>query len=923
MDKIDIRQAFPVLDGGDGLILSKRGDVALGWELTLPPALRTSESSYDSIIGALRSAVSLLPDYTVVHKMDFFFGRTFRWEDGVSGRDSRSGANPSDEPQAHSGTPSRSPDFLTLCERRHFEGRHYMDHRSYLFLTFCSRSSLRSSGSGLLGMGASPRLPSGKDLSAVGASSSRFEAILSDCPHLSLRRLSREDIFGGEGEAGIIQRYLNFNLGQCPDTLSDISLSPSRILIGDDKAVCCHMVCDLEDIPGELSSARKVDALGTEHSRVVESFLGEVGVNLGCDHVLNCVIVKDRSSDIEASLSRKARLMRSMSLRSNSNRIYGEETDRYLDEVASGRATTVRFHMSILSCGDPAGLGEVKDKVVAAVTRMGLTPVLDAYDAPAVMWACIPGNEPGLGPDALMTMELTPALCMGLYEGQERGICGGSLVLTDRLRSVPVPFDIGERAFGEGLIGNYNVFLLGPSGSGKSFLMNKYLHSCYRGGAHCFLIDVGDSYRALSGIIREESGGKDGTYYTFEKGRPLSFNPFRHRERFRGNDDNRSLEFLYTLMCTLWKGGGPVDGSGATPVPDPMTPTELKFVGDSIDLFLGGWNAPRDPVFDDYYDFLGGTFASVLQAQDVGREYFDLRDYLFALGRFHRGGPYGYLLNSPDSVDILSDRFVVFEIDRIKDDHVIYPITTLVIMDAFLEKMTSVPAFKVMCIEEAWKAVMGTRMATYMMELWKTARKHRTSAVVVTQELSDITSSPIIRETIIENSAVKILLDQSKFMARFDELGNVLALGEDDKALVLSLNRRPSPYGGREAFFSLGNRRSYVWRVEVSEEEMVAFSSGKKDRELLGEKVARCGGSYVRAIGNIVHPGTWPEEDVAGPAPQPPSPPAAVSKGGPAARTWKGRTYYRRSPSVSYNPLTGKASHEVLVPGEDPGGKGG
>ena len=30
MEKIDIRANFPVLNGGDGIILSKRGDVCIG-----------------------------------------------------------------------------------------------------------------------------------------------------------------------------------------------------------------------------------------------------------------------------------------------------------------------------------------------------------------------------------------------------------------------------------------------------------------------------------------------------------------------------------------------------------------------------------------------------------------------------------------------------------------------------------------------------------------------------------------------------------------------------------------------------------------------------------------------------------------------------------------------------------------------------
>ena len=848
MEKIDIRDSFPVLDGGDGLILSKRGDVALGWELSLPPVLRTSEQSYDALVTALRSALSLLPDYTIVHKMDFFFSSLFHWDDNMCVPESGDALSPGGGEDAPSS--EGKPGFLEKSFREHFEGRRYMDHRCYLFLTFCSKATLHPGGSGLRGCGRRAVMPSEEVLSSRLGAASRFEAVLRGCDLLSLRRLTGEDIFGSDGRPGILQSYLNFS-ADGTDTLSDISLSPSRVLIGEDRAVCCHMISDLGSLPTEVSSVRKVEGLCTEHSSVVESFLGECGVTLDCDHIVNAVIVKDRASEVEASLSRKGRRMLSMSSRSTPNRMYAQEIASYLEDVASGGMLTVGCHLSILSCGSPSSIDSVKDKVVTSVTRMGLTPVQDCYDTPSVFWGCIPGNEPGLGRDAVMTMEATSALCLGLYDGQERGLKDGNLVLCDRQRSLPVRFDIGEKALGEGLIENFNVFLLGPSGSGKSFFMNRYLLSCYNSGAHCFLIDVGDSYRALSGIIREESQGRDGTYYTFEKGSPLSFNPFRNVSRFRENADGRALEFLYTLMCTLWKGNGSLEGGGPSPGVNAM---EESFVKESVNLFLGSWKSPEDPLFNDYYDFLQVAYPAILQERDIDPRYFDLKGYLLSLGQFYRGGAYDYLLNSPRSVDILSDRFVVFEIDSIKDDRVIYPITTLVIMDAFMEKMTSVPSFKVMCIEEAWKAVMGRGMATYMMELWKTARKHRTSAVVVTQELSDITSSSIIKDTIVENSAVKILLDQSKFISRFDELGSALALDGGDKALVLSLNRYPSPYGGRDAFFSLGNRRSFVWRVEVSPEEMVAFSSGKKDRERLQGMLRSCGGSYRKAIERILHP---------------------------------------------------------------------
>ena len=525
--------------------------------------------------------------------------------------------------------------------------------------------------------------------------------------------------------------------------------------------------------------------------------------------------------------------MQSMSARNAENRKYAEEINEYLETAAVQQMSTVRCHLSVFSVDENA--------TTTAISKLGITPVRDTANAPAQFWTSIPGNESGLAFSEYMTMELQSGLCLNLFDGFDTGIVDGVLKMSDRIRLVPQRFDIQEKALDAGLIENYNVFLLGPSGSGKSFFMNKYLRSCYVAGQHCFLIDVGDSYRALCHIIKEESGGKDGTYYTFEKGKPISFNPFRNVKRF-SQVDSEAMNFLFTLMVTLWKNGKVEISSSAE-----------KYVRESISAFLRQWDQVFDPVFNDYFEFVRDVFGDLLKAEDAGKEYFDLKDYLISLEQFYKGGPYDYLLNSSESVNILEDRFVVFEIDHIKGDPVIYPITTLVIMDAFMEKMTSNSDFKVMCIEEAWKAIMGTQMATYMLELWKTARKHRTAAMVVTQELKDITSSPIIKDSIVENSGVKILLDQTKYLNRFEELAAQLSLSEDDKGMVLSLNRLKIPgASGREVFFNLGNRKSFVMRLEVSPEERIAFSSAKKDKERLAKAVEKSGGSYIKAIKKLV-----------------------------------------------------------------------
>ena len=810
-----MRGCFPVMNGGDGVILSKRGDVCYGWEVLLPPAFRCNEERYDAIVQALHSAVTLLPDYAIVHKQDVYMKKEYVAE--------------------------KSAGFLQEAYEMYFDGREYLDHRCRLFLTFSSKKNVRGASSGLLGITAGGSMPKSEVLARFAAVAEQFATVVQGCGLLEMRRLTEDDIFGAGDFPGLIQDYLNFT-DEGDDVLSDIQMRRDRVRTGD-RYFGCHLIADLDQLSAEVTSCRKVVSLSTDSSAVNLSFMNEIGQELDCEHIVNHFILKEPQKDIHGELDTRRRQMSSMAGRSAENRMYSEELNEFLESAASEQIHTVRFHINVLAGGTADEYETVKDKVVSAISRMGVTPVYDIYDAPCQFWASIPGNEAGLAYQEYMTADLKAALCMGIYDSFEPGVPDGVMKMSDRLRLVPQRFDIQEKALEMGLIENYNVFLLGPSGSGKSFFMNKYLKSCYDAEQHVFLIDVGDSYRALCNIIKEESKGEDGTYYTFEKGRPISFNPFRNVRRFR-TADNQALNFLFTLMLTLWKNGN-----------EAMNSASMKIVRDSIIAFIDRWSEDRDPVFNDYYRYVRDEFCLSLGEKEIGKEYFDLKDYLISLEQFYDGGVYDYLLNSNENADILNDRFVVFEIDRIKGDPVIYPVTTLVIMDAFMEKMSSNSDFKVMCIEEAWKAIMGTQMASYMMELWKTARKHRTSAVVVTQELKDIVSSPIIKDTILENSAVKILLDQTRYVNRFDALADYMSLDEDDKAMVLSMNRyRKGVAAGREVYFNLGNRKSFVMRLEVSPEERIAFSSQKRDKVRLAKEVAKTG-SYVKAIRNLTKKG--------------------------------------------------------------------
>ena len=252
-----------------------------------------------------------------------------------------------------------------------------------------------------------------------------------------------------------------------------------------------------------------------------------------------------------------------------------------------------------------------------------------------------------------------------------------------------------------------------------------------------------------------------------------------------------------------------------------------------------GWT--HNPIFDDFYTWVNDVAAPLISGRDgdgyyihsvrVTPEIFDVEGFILALEAYSLGGRFGFLLNERNPEDLFSSRFTVFEVDALSNvrNDSFYSICILCIMNAFDVKMRREKAFKVLAIEEAWKAIANRTMAPYLAGLWKTSRKFRVSAMVVTQQMSDILSSEVIRDTILQNSAVRILLDQRNNRGIFPQIREMLALDETDSSLALSVGGGVDPrYGSyKEVFVKLGDSFSSVYAVEASPEEALAYESDK------------------------------------------------------------------------------------------------
>lgn len=330
-----------------------------------------------------------------------------------------------------------------------------------------------------------------------------------------------------------------------------------------------------------------------------------------------------------------------------------------------------------------------------------------------------------------------------------------------------------------------------------------------------------------------------GYYFTYSETKPIKFNPFYIGE---GDMlDTEKKESIKTLLLALWKKDN-----------ETFNRSEYVALSNALQLYFEKVENNKSifPCFDSFYDFLKDDFVNVLKGDNVKDKDFDVSNFLYVLRPYYKGGEFDYLLNAKENLDLLQQRFIVFELDNIKDHPILFPVVTIIIMEVFISKMRKLKGIrKMILIEEAWKAIAKEGMAEYIKYLFKTVRKFFGEAIVVTQEVEDIISSPVVKQAIINNSDCKILLDQSKYQNKFDQIQELLGLTEKEKALVLSINKANDPNKKyKEVFISLGGVLSKVYRTEVSPEEYLAYTTEEKEKVKVQTYAAKFDGDIEKGI---------------------------------------------------------------------------
>lgn len=456
-----------------------------------------------------------------------------------------------------------------------------------------------------------------------------------------------------------------------------------------------------------MATDSRYEKLSTDRSDCRLSFAAPIGLLLPCNHIYNQYVFIDDSAANLQKFEKMAKNMHSLSRYSRSNQINKEWIDEYLNEAHSFGLTSVRCHCNVMAWSDDREeLKRIRNEVGSQLAQMECKPRHNTVDTPTLFWAAIPGNAADFPVEESFYTFIEQAVCFFSQETNYRNSPSPfGIKMVDRLTGKPLHLDISDLPMKKGIITNRNKFVLGPSGSGKSFFMNHLVRQYYEQGTHVVLVDTGNSYQGLCEMINKKTKGDDGIYFTYTEEKPISFNPFYTDDFVYDVEKKDSIK---TLLLTLWKSED-----------DKITKTESGELGSAVTAYIDRIKADRSitPNFNTFYEFMRDGYRHELESRaiKVGKDDFNIDNFLTTLRQYYSGGRYDFLLNSRENIDLLGKRFIVFEIDAIKENRELFPVVTIIIMEAFINKMRRLKGIrKQLIVEEAWKALSSASMSEYL-----------------------------------------------------------------------------------------------------------------------------------------------------------------------------------------------------------------
>ena len=675
-----------------------------------------------------------------------------------------------------------------------------------------------------------------------------------------------------------VDRYFAMNFKDRTVSMTNFKADDETVSMGDKRCKVYSLVdVDCAALPSMIRPYTNIEVNNTEMpvdlASVVDNIPDAETV------VYNQVIFLPNQKRELAMLDKKKN--RHASIPNPNNQMAVEDIKRVQEVIARESKQLVYTHFNmVVAVSAGADLQKCTNHLENAFGRMGIHISKRAYNQLELFVGSFPGNCYTLNEEYDRFLTLSDAAMCLMYK--ERVLHSEETPLkiyyTDR-QGVPVAIDITGKEGKNKLTDNSNFFCLGPSGSGKSFHINSVVRQLHEQGTDVVMVDTGNSYEGLC----EYLGGK---YISYTEERPITMNPFRiNREEY----NIEKIDFLKNLILMIWKGSD-------SQIPEIEFRIVEQIIIDYYDAYFNGFtrytdeqrevllknlfaaasrknpNKPPREVdemvrkqievlearraalkvtelsFNSFFDYSFDRLEQICTENDITT--ISYSTYSTMLQPFYKGGAYEKILNETVDSALFDETFIVFEVDAIKENKKLFPIVTLIIMDVFLQKMRIKKNRKVLVIEEAWKAIASPLMAEYIKFMYKTARKFWASVGVGTQEIQDIIGSEIVKEAIINNSDVVMLLDQSKFKERFDEIRKILGLTEVDCKKIFTINRLENKDGRsffREVFIRRGTT-SGVYGVEEPHECYMTYTTERAEKEALKlyKKELRC--SHQEAI---------------------------------------------------------------------------
>ena len=680
--------------------------------------------------------------------------------------------------------------------------------------------------------------------------------------HDQLRDAGVKSRFLGKTEASeYVDRFFSMNFRDKVVSMTNFKVDDETIGMGDRSCKVYSLVdVDCANLPSVIRPYANIEVNNTSMPVDLVSIVDSVP---GADCVVfnQMVFVPNQKREL-ALLDKKKN--RHASMPNPSNLMAVEDIKRVQEVIARESKQLVYTHYNlVVAVSGDTDIQKCTNHLENSFSRMGIHISKRAYNQLELFVNSFPGNCYGMNADYDRFLTLGDAATCLMYK--ERIVHNEDTPLkiyyTDR-QGVPVAIDITGKEGKEKLTDNSNFFCLGPSGSGKSFHMNSVVRQLWEQNTDIVMVDTGNSYEGLCEYV----GGK---YIAYTEDKPITMNPFNISKRELNIE---KIDFLKNLILLIWKGSETqipelefrvVEQlvteyydfyfNGVQPYPSSQKETlrknlstmekrrgtELTQIHDKVEKLIHGLEERRMALavktlsFDSFYEFACERLDQICIENNITT--IDCDNFAYMLQNFYRGGKYDKILNENVDSTLFDETFIVFEVDAIKENKQLFPIVTLIIMDVFLQKMRLKKNRKCLVIEEAWKAIASPLMAEYIKYLYKTARKFWASVGVVTQEIQDIIGSPIVKEAIINNSDVVMLLDQSKFRERFDEIKAILGLTDVDCKKIFTVNRLENKEGRsffREVFIRRGST-SGVYGVEEPHECYMTYTTERAEKEAL------------------------------------------------------------------------------------------